>query len=286
MLTSSTGFSNITLSFGMRKSSASYNSNATYTLEWSTNGTSYTPIVYTEAAAGSWGLVSGAGLTLPSGANNQPNLYFRWSFNRTGTGSNFKIDDVAVTSNTTSVTPATVSFFGNDTTVNEGAGSANFFVRLTSTSTASSAVTISVSPLSTASAADYSISAITLTFAANAPVNSTYPVNISLNDDALVESSEYLITTFGNLQNINIGTISQFAFYITDNDKLIPSPSNAITLNLLSSFSNSVSGANSAEIVAHDPTTQRLYIANSIGGKIDIIDFVNPSAPTLINSLK
>jgi hypothetical protein len=39
LLTSSTGFSNITLSFGMRKSSASYNSNATYTLEWSTNGT-------------------------------------------------------------------------------------------------------------------------------------------------------------------------------------------------------------------------------------------------------
>jgi hypothetical protein len=285
LLTSSTGFSNITLSFGMRKSSASYNSNATYTLEWSTNGTSYTPIVYTEAAAGSWGLASGAGLTLPSGANNQPNLYFRWSFNRTGTGSNFKIDDVAVTSNTTSVTPATVSFFGNDTTVNEGAGSANFFVRLTSTSTASSAVTISVSPLSNASASDYTISAITLTFAANAPVNSTYPVNISLNDDALVESSEYLITTFGNLQNINIGTTSQFAFYIADNDKLIPSPSNAIALNLLSSFSNTVSGSNSAEIVAHDPTTQRLYIANSIGGKIDIIDFVNPSAPTLINSL-
>jgi hypothetical protein len=285
LLTSSTGYSNIVLSFGMRKSSASYNSNATYTLEWSTNGTTYTPIVYTEAAAGSWGLASGAGLSLPSGANNQANLYFRWSFNRTGTGSNFKIDDVAVTSNTTAVTPVTVAFLSNDTTVTEGAGSANFYVRLTSTSTASSAVTISVSPLSNASAADYTISSITLTFAANAPVNSTYPVNISLNDDALVESSEYLITTFGNLQNAIVGTISQFAFYIADNDKVIPSPSNAITLNLLSSFSNTVSGSNSAEIVAHDPTTQRLYIANSIGGKLDIIDFVNPSAPTLINSL-
>jgi len=285
LLTSSTGYSNIVLSFGMRKSSASYNSNATYTLEWSTNGTAYNPIVYTEATAGSWGLASGAGLSLPSGANNQANLYFRWSFNRTGTGSNFKIDDVAVTSNTTVVTPVTVAFLSNDTTVREAAGSANFYVRLTSTSTASSAVTISVSPLSNASAADYTISAITLTFAANAPVNSTYPVNISLNDDALVESSEYFIATLGNLQNATVGTISQFAFYIADNDKVIPSPSNAITLNLLSSFSNTVSGSNSAEIVAHDPTTQRLYIANSIGGKLDIIDFVNPSAPTLINSL-
>jgi len=285
LLTSSTGFSNIALSFGMRKSGAGYNTNATYTLDWSTNGTTYNPIVYTEATSGSWGLATGSGLLLPSGANNQANLYFRWSFNRTGTGSNFKIDDVAVTGNTTSVLPATVAFFSNDTTVSESASSANFFVRLISTSTASSAVTISVSALSNVSASDYTIAALTLTFAANAPVNSTYPVTVNLNNDAIAESAEYIITTFGNLQNANVSGISRFAFYIADNDKVIPSPSNALSLNLLSSFSNTVTGLNSAEIVAHDPTTQRLYIANSTGGKLDIVDFVNPSAPSLLFSI-
>lgn len=94
-----TGYSNINLSFGMRKSSAGYNANATYTLEWSSNGTTYIPITYTEATAGSWGLASGTGLNLPAGASNQAMLYFRWTFVRTGTSSNFKIDDIIVTGN-------------------------------------------------------------------------------------------------------------------------------------------------------------------------------------------
>ncbi len=101
---STIGYPTITLGFGMRKSSASYNSNATYTLEWSSNNTNYFTIPYTEAAAGGWGLVSGAGLTLPAAAGNQPVLYFRWTFARTGTASNFKIDDVSVTGSTVTAT--------------------------------------------------------------------------------------------------------------------------------------------------------------------------------------
>ncbi len=97
---STLGYTNVTLSFGMRKSSAGYNSNATYTLEWSNNGTTYTAINYTEPTDGSWGLVSGAGLTLPVGATNQPTLYLRWTFVRTGTSSNYKIDDFTLTSGT------------------------------------------------------------------------------------------------------------------------------------------------------------------------------------------
>lgn len=105
-----TGYPSVSLSFGMRKSSANYNTNATYTLEWSSNGTTYTPINYTEAAAGSWGLASGAGLTLPAGAGNIPTLFIRWSFNRTGTSSNFKIDDVTVIGSTVSAnSPPTIN---------------------------------------------------------------------------------------------------------------------------------------------------------------------------------
>jgi len=285
LLVSTTGYSNIALSFGMRKSSAGYNANATYTLEWSTNGVAYNTITYTEAAASSWGLASGAGLLLPAGANNQTSLYFKWTFDRTGTSSNFKIDDVMVSSATSTVAPATIAFLSNDTTVSEGVGSANIYLRLTSTSTASSVITISVSALSNAGALDYAIPALTFTFAANAPVNSTYPVAINLTNDVLIESAEYIILRFASPQNANIGAISQFAFYIADNDKVIPVPSNAIGLNLLSSFSNGVGGTNSSEIVAHDPTTQRLYIANSIGAKLDIVDFVNPSAPALLFSV-
>ncbi|MBK7666583.1 MAG: hypothetical protein IPJ32_04105 [Sphingobacteriaceae bacterium] len=116
-------------------------------------------------------------------------------------------------------------------------------------------------------------------------MNSTASVNITINNDAIIESSEYIILKMSSPVNANIGTIQQMAFYIKDDDKVIPSPSNALSLNLLASFSNTVSGSNSAEIVAHDPTTQRLYIVNSIGAKLDIVNFVNPSAPVLITSI-
>lgn len=109
LLVNSTGFSTVSISFGMRKSSTSYNSNATYTLEWSNNGIIYNAINYTEAVAGAWGLVSGTGLTLPPGAGNQPTLYLRWTFVRTGTASNFKIDDVFVIGNSASAnTPPSI----------------------------------------------------------------------------------------------------------------------------------------------------------------------------------
>lgn len=277
-------YSNITVSFGLRKSSTSYDANATYSLEWSTDNISYTPIAYSEPVASNWGLASGAGLTLPAGANNQPNLYLRYTFNRTGTGSNYKIDDVKVTSGA-SVTPANIGFLSNDTTVQESAGNATVYLKIANTNSLVSSVNVVASVLSNASATDYTLSTTTVTFAPNAANNSTQPISIAINNDALPENSEYVILKLSNPVNATISGITQFAFYIGDNDKPSPAPNNALQLNLLSSFSNGASGTNSAEIVAHDPSTQRLYIANSIGAKLDIVDFVNPSNPVLLNSL-
>ncbi|MES2679897.1 MAG: choice-of-anchor I family protein [Bacteroidota bacterium] len=284
LLVNSTGFSTVTVSFGMRKSSAGYNTNATYSFEWSSDGITYNPITYTEATAGSWGLASGAGLILPAGAGNQPTLYLRWSFARTGAASNFKIDDVSVIGSNTPP-PSTISFLSNDTTVSESTTSANIFFKLTATSTASSAISVSVSALSNASTGDYVIAVNTVTFAANAPVNSTASLAITLNNDALAESAEYIVIRLFNPQNTNIGAINQFFFYIGDDDKVIPSASNSLSLNLIGSFSNGVSGSNSAEIVAHDPLSQRLFIANSIGAKLDVVNFMNPAAPSLLVSV-
>lgn len=277
-------YSNITVSFGTRMSSASYTNNATFTFEWSTDNITYTPISYSEGSVSNWGLVTGAGLSLPAGANNQPNLYLRYTFNRTGTGSNYKIDDFKVTS-AASVTPANIGFLSNDTTVLESAGNALVYLKIASTNSLVSSVNVTASALSNASATDYTLSTTTVTFAASSANNSTQPISIAINNDALPENSEYVILKLTSPVNANITGITQFAFYIGDNDKPSPAPSNALQLNLLSSFSNGASGTNSAEIVAHDPSTQRLYIANSIGAKLDIVDFINPSNPVLLNSL-
>lgn len=209
-----------------------------------------------------------------------------WGMNRTFSVTPIaSLTAVSSVSLTTSASPAVISFFSNDTTVLESAGTATVYARLTSTSSALSSVNVTVSGFSNAGTSDYTLATTTVSFAANAPVNTLAPIVFNINDDALTESSEYIVLRFGSTVNATIGSNTLCAVYIKDNDKPIPAPSNAITLNLLSSFSNSVTGSNSAEIVAHDPSTQRLYIANSIGSKLDIINFVNPSAPVLLNSI-
>jgi len=190
---------------------------------------------------------------------------------------------VSLTSN--SAGPMTFAFLSNDTTAKESSSLATVYLKLTASSTSPSSITIIASALSNASASDYTLATTIVTVAANTPTNTSFPINILINNDATIESAEYIVLRMTNAVNASIGTINQHNFYIADNDKIIPSPSNSITLNLLTSFSNSITGSNSAEIVVHDPTTQRLYVANSIGGKLDIIDFVNPSAPSLLASI-
>jgi hypothetical protein len=210
-----------------------------------------------------------------------------WSVSRSiGTGITMTsgVSTVSLT-NTGVVAPAGVSFVTNDTTVSESTSQATIYLKITSASTASSSVSVYATALSNASAVDYTLANTTFTFPANAPVNSTAAITFSINNDAIPESAEYIVLRFYNPQNVTIGSTYQYNFYIADNDKVIPQASNSLSLALLSSFSNTVSGSNSAEIVAHDPISQRLFIANSIGAKLDIVDFVNPSNPTLISSI-
>lgn len=110
-------------------------------------------------------------------------------------------------------------------------------------------------------------------------------VALTILDDALAERTEKVILKMRSLENAVIGTNSFQIVYIKDNDYQAPAANNELKLNLLSSFSNGAEGTNSAEIVAFDPTTDKLYIANSIGAKIDIVDLSNPSTPALLNSL-
>ncbi len=185
----------------------------------------------------------------------------------------------------TSATPAMISFLSNDTSVVETNTSAIIYLKQTSASTSVSAVNVVASAWSNATASDYTMAVATVTFAAGLPPNSTASLSININNDAILESAEYVILKLVPQMNATIGGTNQCTFYILDDDKVAPVAANTISLNLLGSYQNFVTGTNSAEIVVHDPSTQRLYIANSIGGKLDIIDFINPSNPTQIASI-
>jgi hypothetical protein len=58
-----------------------------------------------------------------------------------------------------------------------------------------------------------------------------------------------------------------------------------IALVHLSSFSNKVGELSSAEVIAFDPISKRLYVANSAGNKLDILNFSDPSAIKFYRSI-
>ncbi|MES2512564.1 MAG: choice-of-anchor I family protein [Bacteroidota bacterium] len=283
LLVNTTGHTSVTVSFGMRKSSAGYNTNATYAFEWSTDGVAYNTIPYTESSTGNWGLVSGAGLTLPAGAGNQPTLYLRWSFVRTGTASNYKIDDVTVSS-ATPLPPSNIGFSSDNQTILESIGTVTANISITSSNANPSSVEVVVIPFGTAAVgSDLAYTTQTVTFPGNA--TGTLPITITINDDLFPEASEYFAIKLQNPVNAVLTNTLQQTIFIKDNDNSTPIGSNEVSMTFVSSFTNGAFATNSAEIVAHDPISQRLFVANSIGKKLDIIDFSNPNSMSIISSI-
>lgn len=113
----------------------------------------------------------------------------------------------------------------------------------------------------------------------------TLSFDVSILDDAIEEQTEYLVFNLTNLSNATLSGAAEVIIYITDNDRMIPTATNEVKLELLTSFSNGAEGSNSAEIVAYDEVSQRLFIANSIANNLDIVDFSNPSLPSVIQSI-
>lgn len=124
----------------------------------------------------------------------------------------------------------------------------------------------------------------TLTIPAN--FNGIVNFPISILDDSNAEKAESIILKIKPNKNALVSTTNYFQIiYVKDNDYQAPVATNEMNMTLLSSFSNGTGGTNSAEIVAYDSSNYRLYIANSIGAKLDIVDFSNPSTPVLLNSV-
>jgi len=188
------------------------------------------------------------------------------------------------------VTPpsASVNFVGTRTNVSETTSTVNIVVNLTGGNASPSLVDLQLVGFGTAtSGTDFTLPAtMQFNWAANSNnVNDTITINIT--NDALPEGAEYFVVRLTNAVNATLPAASanNFLVYILDDDKFAPTASQQISLTHLTSYSNGASGSNSAEIVVHDPQSQKLFIANSIAGKIDIVHFNNPLAPSLDTSL-
>lgn len=167
---------------------------------------------------------------------------------------------------------------------NENIGSVNVPITVANANNAAINLTFGLSVYSDATEnVDYTWTN-TLTIPAN--TNGVTNLPISIIDDALAEKAERIVVKLLSGVNANISATNNYQIvFIKDNDYVAPVATNELNLSLLSSYSNGTSGTNSAEIVAFDPSVDRLYIANSIASKLDIVNFANPAAPVAITSI-
>ncbi|WP_460503099.1 choice-of-anchor I family protein, partial [Hymenobacter agri] len=176
-----------------------------------------------------------------------------------------------------------LGFTGTSLSVAENAGSVVLPLSIRNANATASTVQMQVAPLGTATAgSDFTFAGTqTVTFA---PGSTTATLTLPILDDATAEPAEYFTVRLLNPANATLTAgASELLVFIKDNDATAPVRTRNLNISLLSSYQNgpAFSGStqiNSAEIVAHDPSTQRLYVANSVGAKLDILNFASPGA--------
>lgn len=207
-----------------------------------------------------------------------------WGINRTWTAGSPLLDNNSAIITGTVNPPGTISFSAVTQTITEGTASLDIIANFSNANNDTVVVTIEYSIYTDAlEGTDFTLSTDTLVIQGHTTGPQTF--QLLLNDDVLAEKTERVILKLKPVYNAVLGVNKFQIIHIKDNDFQAPPPSNELQLNLLTSFSNGTEGSNSAEIVAFDPSTDRLYIANSVGAKMDIVNFANPAAPVLLNSI-
>ena len=195
--------------------------------------------------------------------------------------------DNAVTSiySTTFTTAATtVSMASNFVKVNENAGTLNFILNVSSPANATVNLVAKPAPYSTAGSADFTFTSQTIQITPSSPAQIN--VSIPIIDDASPEQqAEYFVLSLENPVGTVIGGDPNATVYIIDNDTPTPVASKQIELNYIGSFDPSGSNTATTEIVAYDAASQRLFTTSALSNQLHIINFSNPAAPAVINTI-
>ncbi|MFT3794890.1 choice-of-anchor I family protein [Flavobacterium sp.] len=166
--------------------------------------------------------------------------------------------------------------------VAENAGTVSVAVALSASSPVAVTAQISVLPAigNAVAGTDFTFSPQTIVF----PANSTEPVNIavSLTDNAYGNIDKFFVLRLTDANGATLG-MSYKTIYILDDDNHTPTATNALDIDFVNSYA--VDGSGSAEIVAFDPVSKRLFVLNSTATKVHILDFSNPSNITPVQTI-
>jgi hypothetical protein len=174
-----------------------------------------------------------------------------------------------------------ISFANEYIYVNENAGSISFNIDISEEKSSEVTVDVSiVNAVTTASESDFIFKDSTITFTSN----STDPISIEIpiNDNVIEDVDKMLVLKLSNVQGGELGAITDLVIYIMDDEESVPIGSNSLDMEYVGSYLVDEDG--SAEIVAYDSASQRLFVLNSTAVKVVVLDFKNPKSISEIKS--
>lgn len=174
-----------------------------------------------------------------------------------------------------------VSFASRFVSVSESAGTATVQLNIENPVPGATADLVFKSGIfSTADHSDVNFTTTTLDLSSGA----TLEVNIPISDDPDAEQDEYFVLALENPNGISIQGIPFFTVYVRDNDRKAPTATRTVELEFAARYAvpNPANAEGIAEIVAHDPISQRLFVISTGLKAFDIVDFSDPLNPTQI----
>ena len=180
-----------------------------------------------------------------------------------------------------------VSFDDDNTVEDESAGTVQIEVVVERMGNIPGNFQINVIDASTAEeGVDYTILSSTAFEVAPGSSDPFY-VEVELMDNSDTYDASYLILELEALDSTEVGEEELHYLLIADDDVEAPSPITdaPVQMSYLTSFAVDPDNEATAEIVAHDPVSQRLYTTNSEENALDILDFSDPENITPIVSI-
>lgn len=183
--------------------------------------------------------------------------------------------------------PAVISLVEARASIMEDAGTVDIIVSILNSGDSATSVDLELISFGTAmegSDFDYPMTQ-SFSFAPNSMVMFD-TITIAITDDGSEENSEYFAFKLGNPVNAEVGANADFfTVMINDNDMMAPAPTKELKLNYVTSYEHAPGTGSTAEIVAHDPLSQRLYITNFEFNRLDMVDFSDPMNPDSLGAI-
>jgi len=175
-----------------------------------------------------------------------------------------------------------VAFLEDVYSISEDGGSLNIPITISEAPTMNVSVDVTVKMGSTAvEGTDFTLSTQTVVFAMGSAGNSV--LNIPIIDNTVDNSDIFFALELENGNGVDIGDEDLTSVYILDDDTQVPAgDATTVDANFLLSYLVDANGT--AEIGAHDPDNQYLFVTN--GDVVEVLDFSDVNNITSVTTLQ